>query len=199
MCLRQADQNPSHYIGAQVPLLGTNALWTEGAPFVVEADESDGTLALFAPQASLILNIEEEHLDFYHDIEEIVQVFAALCERTRGPIVYCADDKNAMLLCSHAAQAVELRHFGTGRLSRARCAAAEFFLEVHRAKRGQILGEVSLEIPGAQNVANALGVVALATELGVAVEPDRERARGIPRGRAPLRGEISLGRLHGGR
>ncbi len=84
--LRQADQNPSHYIGAQVPLLGANAAWTEGKPFVVEADESDGTLALFAPQASLILNIEEEHLDFYHDIEEIVQVFATLCERTRGPM-----------------------------------------------------------------------------------------------------------------
>src|ERR1700690_2468739 len=104
--LRQADQNPSHYIGAQVPLLGANALWTEGVPFVVEADESDGTLALFAPQASLILNIEEEHLDFYHDIEEIVQVFATLCERTRGPIIYCADDKNTMLLCSHCEQGV---------------------------------------------------------------------------------------------
>ena len=89
-----------------MPLLGANAAWTDGAPFVVEADESDGTLALFSPHASLILNIEEEHLDFYHDIEEIVQVFATLCERTNGPIVYCADDKNSMLLCSHAAKGV---------------------------------------------------------------------------------------------
>jgi len=166
--LRQADQNPSHYIGAQVPLLGTNALWTEGAPFVVEADESDGTLALFAPQASLILNIEEEHLDFYHDIEEIVQVFAALCERTRGSIVYCADDKNAMLLCSHAATAVS---YGISELSDYRALDVRlqnFSSRFTVAKRGQILGEVSLEIPGAQNVSNALGVVALATELGVA-------------------------------
>jgi UDP-N-acetylmuramate--L-alanine ligase/UDP-N-acetylenolpyruvoylglucosamine reductase len=166
--LRQADQNPSHYIGAQVPLLGTNALWTEGKPFVVEADESDGTLALFGPQASLILNIEEEHLDFYHDIEEIVQVFAALCERTRGPIVYCADDKNAMLLCSHAAQAVS---YGISELSDYRALDVRlqnFSSKFTVAKRGQILGEVSLEIPGAQNVSNALGVVALATELGVA-------------------------------
>jgi UDP-N-acetylmuramate--alanine ligase len=166
--LRQADVNPSHYIGAQVPLLGANASWTDGKAFVVEADESDGTLALFAPQASLILNIEEEHLDFYHDIEEIVQVFAALCDRTRGPIVYCADDKNAMLLCSHAGQAV-----GYGLSELAAYRALDVRLENFSSRftvlrRGQLLGEVSLGVPGAQNVSNALGVVALASELGVA-------------------------------
>jgi UDP-N-acetylmuramate--L-alanine ligase/UDP-N-acetylenolpyruvoylglucosamine reductase len=166
--LRQADLNPSHYIGAQVPLLGANATWTDGRPFVVEADESDGTLALFAPQASLILNIEEEHLDFYHDVEEIVQVFAALCERTRGPIVYCADDKNAMLLCSHAAQAVG---YGLSELAAYRALDVRlqnFSSHFTVLRHGQLLGEVALEVPGAQNVSNALGVVALATELGVA-------------------------------
>jgi UDP-N-acetylmuramate--L-alanine ligase/UDP-N-acetylenolpyruvoylglucosamine reductase len=166
--LRQADLNPSHYIGAQVPLLGANASWTDGKFFVVEADESDGTLALFAPQASLILNIEEEHLDFYHDIEEIVQVFAALCERTRGPIVYCVDDKNTMLLCSHAAHAVG---YGLSELAAYRALdirLSNFSSRFTVLRHGQLLGEVVLEVPGAQNVSNALGVVALATELGVA-------------------------------
>jgi UDP-N-acetylmuramate--alanine ligase len=165
--LRQADANPSHYIGAQVPLLGANALWTEGGPFVVEADESDGTLALFAPHASLILNIEEEHLDFYHDIEEIVLVFARLCERTTGPIVYCADDKNAMLLCSHCEQAVS---YGLSELATYRALDVRlenFASRFSVLRRGQLLGEIVLEVPGAQNVANALGVVALATELGI--------------------------------
>ncbi|MCE0485209.1 MAG: UDP-N-acetylmuramate--L-alanine ligase [Methylacidiphilales bacterium] len=165
--LRQADKNPSHYIGAQVPLLGTNAAWTDGKPFVVEADESDGTLALFAPQASLILNIEEEHLDFYHSIEEIVQVFATLCDRTSGPIVYAADDKNAMLLCSHCEQAIS---YGLSELAAYRALDVRlnsFSSQFSVLRRGQLLGEVSLQIPGAQNVSNALGVVALATELGV--------------------------------
>jgi UDP-N-acetylmuramate--alanine ligase len=166
--LRQADKNPSHYIGAQVPLLGANAMWTEGKPFVVEADESDGTLALFAPEASLILNIEEEHLDFYHDIEEIVQVFATLCERTSGPIIYCADDKNAMLLCSHAEKAVG---YGLSELAAYRALDVKlenFSSRFSVLRHGQLLGEVTLNIPGAQNVSNALGVIALATELGIA-------------------------------
>ena len=165
--LRQADRNPSHYIGAQVPLLGANASWTDGQPFVVEADESDGTLALFAPQATLILNIEEEHLDYYHSIEEIVAVFAALCERTAGPIVYCADDKNAMLLCSHAPRAVG---YGLSELADYRALDVRlqnFSSRFSVLREGKLLGEVALEVPGAQNVCNALGVVALATELGV--------------------------------
>jgi UDP-N-acetylmuramate--L-alanine ligase/UDP-N-acetylenolpyruvoylglucosamine reductase len=166
--LRQADLNPSHYIGAQVPLLGANAAWTAGNHFVVEADESDGTLALFSPQAALILNIEEEHLDFYHDIEEIVQVFAVLCERTSGPIVYCADDKNSMLLCSHCEQAVS---YGLSELANYRALDVRlenFSSRFSVLRRGQLLGEIALQVPGAQNVANALGVVALALELGVA-------------------------------
>lgn len=165
--MRQADLNPSHYIGAQVPLLGANASWTEGKPFVVEADESDGTLALFAPEGSLILNIEEEHLDFYHNIEEIVQVFALLCERTRGPIVYCADDKNSMLLCSHCEQAVS---YGVSELAKYRALDVRlenFSSRFSVLRDGQLLGEVALEIPGAQNVSNALGVVAMACELGI--------------------------------
>jgi UDP-N-acetylmuramate--L-alanine ligase/UDP-N-acetylenolpyruvoylglucosamine reductase len=165
--LRQADLNPSHYIGAQVPLLGANAKWTEGEHFVVEADESDGTLALFSPQAALILNIEEEHLDFYHDIEEIVQVFAILCERTSGPIVFCADDKNSMLLCSHCEQAVS---YGLSELANYRALDVKlenFSSRFSVLRRGRLLGEITLQIPGAQNVSNALGVVALALELGV--------------------------------
>jgi UDP-N-acetylmuramate--alanine ligase len=166
--LRHADLNPSHYVGAEVPLLGANAAWTDGEAFVVEADESDGTLALFAPQASLILNIEEEHLDFYQDIEAIVQVFATLCERTRGPIIYCADDKNSVLLCSHSPQGVS---YGMSELAHYRALDVRlenFCSRFSVLRRGQLLGDIALEVPGAQNVSNALGVVALATELGIA-------------------------------
>lgn len=165
--LRQAELDPSYYIGAQVPLLGANAAWTEGKSFVVEGDESDGTLALFAPHGTLILNIEEEHLDFFRNIEEIIQVFATLTDRTVGPIIYCADDKNSLLLCSHRERAV-----GYGFSEKADYRGMDVRLESYASrfsvlKRGHLLGEVSLEIPGVQNVSNALGVIALATEMGV--------------------------------
>ena len=46
--LKGGGLHPSHYVGAEIPILGTNANWDlEGEYFVVEGDESDGTLALY--------------------------------------------------------------------------------------------------------------------------------------------------------
>jgi len=57
--LREGGLHPSHYVGAEIPILGTNAHWDpRGEYFVAEGDESDGTLRYFHPEHALILNIE---------------------------------------------------------------------------------------------------------------------------------------------
>ena len=91
--LRQGGMKPSHYVGAEIPILGTNAHWdNDGELFVAEGDESDGTLVNFHPEHSIILNIEPEHLDFYADIEAIKTVFRQLLSQTKGLWIYCAED-----------------------------------------------------------------------------------------------------------
>jgi len=77
--LREGGVHPSHYIGGEIPILGTNAHWDpRGEYFVAEGDESDGTLQLFHPEHALVLNVEEEHLDFYQDLAAIEKIFAKL-------------------------------------------------------------------------------------------------------------------------
>ena len=90
--LREGGLHPSHYVGAEIPILGTNAHWdARGEWFVAEGDESDGTLELFHPEHTLVLNVEEEHLDFYADLAAIEKVFARLIEQTSGTIFYNID------------------------------------------------------------------------------------------------------------
>src|SRR5213079_2199143 len=67
--------------------------------FVAEGDESDGTIALFHPEHALVLNIEEEHLDFYADLAAIENVFRQLLAQTTGKVFYCADEPNATRIC----------------------------------------------------------------------------------------------------
>ncbi len=99
--LRCGGLKPSHYVGAEIPILGTNAHWDEeGELFVAEGDESDGTLINFQPKHAIILNIEPEHLDFYEDIDAIKAVFRQLLEKTSGLTVYCAEDAVATDLCN---------------------------------------------------------------------------------------------------
>src|SRR5436853_7121424 len=98
--LREGGLHPSHYVGAEIPILGTNAHWdARGEFFVAEGDESDGTIALFHPEHALVLNIEEEHLDFYADLAAIEKVFNQLMSQTTGTIFYSIDDKNAARVC----------------------------------------------------------------------------------------------------
>src|SRR5258708_3049301 len=67
--LRVGGLSPSHYVGAEIPILGTNAHWEpKGEFFVAEGDESDGTLNIYRPEHAILLNVEEEHLDFYSDL-----------------------------------------------------------------------------------------------------------------------------------
>ena len=99
--LRGGGLHPSHYVGAEIPILGQNAHWDpRGEYFVAEGDESDGTLQLFQPEHALILNIEEEHLDFYADLAAIEEVFAKLLDQTQ---------RHGFLLRGRSARAANLR------------------------------------------------------------------------------------------
>jgi len=166
--LREGGVHPSHYVGAEIPILGTNAHWNpRGEYFVAEGDESDGTLRCFHPEYAVILNIEEEHLDFYSDLAAIEKVFAQLIDQTSGSVLYNIDDPNTARLCGKRKCAVsygfseqadyrgadvELRNFGSSFLV---------------CRGGKKLGQATLNVPGEHNVHNALGVIALASELSI--------------------------------
>jgi len=169
--LREGGLHPSHYVGAEIPLLGCNAHWdARGEYFVAEGDESDGTLRFFAPEHALILNVEEEHLDFYADLAAIEAVFTQLLDQTTGSVYYCADDANASRLCRARPRAIS---FGFG--AEADYRAIDLELQNSASvfcvwRRDEKLGEAILNVPGRHNVCNSLGVIALATELGVPFE-----------------------------
>ncbi len=168
---REGGLNPSHYVGAEIPILGTNAHWNpRGEYFVAEGDESDGTLRFFRPEHAVILNLEEEHLDFYADMAAIEAVFAQLLDQTSGSVFYSADDANAARFCENRPRSIS---FGFSRNADYRGADLELkdFASVFCVfRKGEQLGEAVLNVPGRHNVSNALGVIALATELGLPFE-----------------------------
>jgi UDP-N-acetylmuramate--L-alanine ligase/UDP-N-acetylenolpyruvoylglucosamine reductase len=164
--LREAGYKPSHYVGAEIPILGANAKWSEDSEFMVaEGDESDGTLALYHPEHAVILNIEAEHLDFYRDLDHIREVFATLAQQTCGKLVYCAEDPVAHALCSGRENAVS---YGwedadyTATDVRDLKGSSAFAV----MKNGEPLGDIELGIPGNHNILNALAAIALADHCG---------------------------------
>ncbi len=170
--LRGGGLDPSHYVGAEIPVLGTNAHWSiDGEYMVAEGDESDGTLVNFHPEFALILNIEEEHLDHYtNGIVGIREVFQRFASQTTGAVIYCAEDPEAHVLCVDRPGSISFgwdpRWEFSAEIVESRGASTDFIAR----RNGREIGTVTLGIPGAHNVLNALAVIALATKLGVAFE-----------------------------
>ena len=171
--LRQGGLKPSHYVGAEIPILGSNAHWdADGELFVAEGDESDGTLVNFRPEHSIVLNIEAEHLDFYDGIDAIKDVFTQLLGQTSGLCVHCAEDPVAKEVYGAHPGAV-----GYGWVAENGGEVPEFAARIIEMKpdhsdfevwhRGRLLGVATLGIPGRHNVSNAMAAVSLATRLGV--------------------------------
>ena len=169
--LRQGGLKPSHYVGAEIPILGSNAHWdAEGELFIAEGDESDGTLVNFHPQHAIILNIEPEHLDFYEGIDAIKAVFRQLLAQTPGHWVYCAEDPVAREVCGGTEQGVSYGWSRECEFSATILAMKPDHSDFEVYHRDRLLGVATLGIPGRHNVSNALAAIALATRLGVGFE-----------------------------
>jgi UDP-N-acetylmuramate--alanine ligase len=169
--LRQGGLKPSHYVGAEIPILGSNAHWdAEGELFVAEGDESDGTLVNFHPQHAIILNIEPEHLDFYEGIDAIKAVFRQLLAQTPGYWVYCAEDPVAREVCGGTEQGVSYGWSHECEFSANILAMKPDHSDFEVYHWDRRLGVATLGIPGRHNVSNALAAIALAIRLGVGFE-----------------------------
>lgn len=166
--LRKGELSPCHYVGAEIPVLGSNAEWNEEGDFLVaEGDESDGTLELYAPKHVIVLNVEEEHLDFYkRGIEQIREVFNTLLDQTTGSIVYCCECEEATRLCGPREHSVsygwENADFTASEVT-AQIGTTSFTVHF----QGKELGRVQLGIAGRHNVLNALGAIAIGHLCGV--------------------------------
>jgi UDP-N-acetylmuramate--alanine ligase len=164
--MREANFRPSYYVGAEIPVLGPNAKWQKDGDFMIaEGDESDGTLVLYQPECSIVLNIEAEHLDFYRDLDHICEVFTKLLDQTRRLIVYCKECPVATELCKERENAVSCG-WSNADYTAVDIRELRGTTSFNVARHGKILGEVELGIPGRHNILNALAAITASHELG---------------------------------
>ncbi len=184
--LEELKANPSYAVGALVPQLERHARFsggksvaastaTEGTVtaepetwFVAEADESDGSLREFHPEHAIVLNVDEEHLDYYANFEAVSDEFQTFAGQTRGQLFYCADDPRLVALFAARANTVSfgynpLAHYRIEPLA-AESATGSMHFEVWHA--GERLGSFVTRLIGEKNVSNAASVVAFLHQQG---------------------------------
>jgi UDP-N-acetylmuramate--alanine ligase len=174
LILREAGWRPSFLIGGHVNEVGSNAHDDEGEWLVVEADESDGTFLQITPEAVVVTNVESDHLDHWQTFENLVEGFREFLSRPDGPRVACADDPVAARLAAEiTADGRPVVTYGFSAIADYRIErrlTAEAGSEFSLSRQGELLGTVSLPVPGRHNTLNAAGACTVALELGVPFE-----------------------------
>lgn len=172
VALQRAGLDPSFASGGELTGQGTNAAWTGGEVFVVEADESDGSFLVYGPEVAIVTNVQPDHLDFYGTFANVEAAYATFAESLRpgGLLVACADDPGSARLAAHAVDA------GTRVLTYGFTGSADLVLSQHRAddeglgttttltRRGGDTVTLSLATPGAHNALNAAAAHLAATD-----------------------------------
>ncbi len=168
--LRAGGLDPTVLVGAIWDSLGSNAVLGGGRYFVAEADESDASFACLTPQATIITNLDREHLDFYRDMAHIQETFAAYLNRLPADslVVAWADDPHLAPLLNQRPLRVLTYRLGPG---------ADFGADALKVQglgcsfrlwhQGREMGQVRLPLAGAHYVLNALAACAVASSLGL--------------------------------
>lgn len=97
------DDAPTILLGGSLDEIGGNALSGDSDLFLAEACEYKGNIRYYYPNTAVILNIDEDHLDYYKNLENIVDAFERYMENIppEGIAVINADDPNTRTLAGH--------------------------------------------------------------------------------------------------
>ncbi len=171
--LHAAGADPSFVVGAIVPQLGGPSGVGGGRHFVAEACEYDRSFLDLSPRLAAILNIEEDHLDCYEDLDAILEAFRSFAALVPPEGVLIANGEDRKVVEATAAVSCEVETFGlsqtcTWRGSDLRSDRGRHAMTV--LLKGREFCRLAVPLPGLHNVYNALAAVGLLHHAGVAGE-----------------------------
>jgi UDP-N-acetylmuramate--alanine ligase len=163
--------DPSFAIGGDLNESGSNAHAGEGDVFVAEADESDRSFLLLAPHGAIVTNVEADHLDNYGDLAAVEAAFDRFLQTLdpAGFLVLCADDPGSARLRTVPTPA-RVRTYGTAEDSDLRLVDVEVGPETTAwtaVLHGEVLGRVSIRVPGEHMARNSAAALLAGLELGL--------------------------------
>jgi UDP-N-acetylmuramate--alanine ligase len=172
LILVEAGMHPSFLIGGDLNEVGGGAVWDAAhleAPFVVEADESDGTFVELGAESVIVTNVEPDHLDHWGTFDALKAAFERFVTEAPGVKVVGTDEPGSAALAARTGAVT----FGTSPdadwqlLRPASGRAGTHFTVSHR---GVDVAEISLAVPGLHNARNAMAAIATAAELGAPLD-----------------------------
>ena len=176
--LLAADMDPTISVGGILKTIGGNIRVGKSGNFITEACEYTNSFLHFYPKISVILNIEEDHLDFFKDLEDIrhsFHQFSALLP-SDGTLIINGDIKDYQEIY----EGLDCNVITYGSSAEFDYSATEIqydekgFVSFELLKHNTSCGRVQLSVTGDHNVSNALAAIATAELLGIPMDTIRK-------------------------
>ena len=172
--LDRAGISPTIIVGGEVPDLGTNAKLGQGDYLVSEADESDGSFLKLHPHIAVVTNVEDDHMDHYGTMENIIKAFTQFIEnvdKETGYAVLCFENENLR----NIAKTIDRKFISYGidqpaDYNAKNIATGGRGIAFDVFKGEEKLGHVELNIPGRHNVLDAMACIVTGLSVGVSFE-----------------------------
>ena len=172
--LLEGEMDPTISVGGILKAIGGNIRVGNSGVFVTEACEYTNSFLDFFPKIGVILNIEEDHLDFFKDLADIRHSFRRFAELLPedGVLVINGDiedldELTEGLPCEVVRFGMDSsKDYSATNILHDELGDASFDL----VKNGEFIDRISLSVNGDHNVQNALAAIAVADKMGVPVD-----------------------------
>lgn len=170
--LVMAEKDPTAVIGGKLPLIDSHGRAGKTDTMVCEACEFVDTFLDLSPDVAVILNIDEDHLDYFKTLDNIIKSFNKFSLLTTRTIIYNGDDENT---CKAVADVdKEKITFGFNESNTYYAQNITYnrgsFAEFDVCSKGEKIAHLKLGIPGTHNILNALAAYAAAALCGCTAE-----------------------------
>ncbi len=189
--LLEAKFAPTVMIGGYLPLLHAGHRVGHGDTIVLESCEYCDSFLNFFPTLAVVLNVEEDHLDYFKDLEDIQKSFHKFAQMATTAVVANGDDPHTV----KAMEGINYISFGFGEGNRVHAEnMCPDWCHFDVVCDGKFYCHLDLGVLGKHNALNSLAAAAAAWQMGV---PGEAVARGIHSFRGAQRRMEHKGTYHG--
>ncbi len=169
--LLAAGVDPSAVIGGKLRAIGGSGRAGKSEYMVCEACEFKDTFLHLFPNISVILNIDEDHMDYFKTMDNLKASFVKFCDITTDIIIANGDDENTMEVIRRCNSAARFVTYGAGETNDFYAAdirqISDFKREFTLMNKGEKLCRIEVNVPGLHNVYNAVAACAAAYSAGI--------------------------------
>ena len=172
LCFMEGFKDPSIQVGAFLKQINGNYLVGNSEHFIIEACEYVESFLKFSPKAEIILNIDNDHLDYFKTFDNIKNAFIKYVKLLPddGILITNGDDTNCLDLKQYTNAKVvtyALNNKNSDFYAENIVFDDDGFAKFDVYHHGNALDTIKLCVPGIHNVSNALACIALCNEYGI--------------------------------